>query len=64
MGSLVRVIASPYMGWILAGAVASDGFRSSNGFYANDGVIVLGSLETVDRFGIATRLRALARSTP
>ena len=41
-----------------------DGFRSSNGFYPDDDVtvILLSNLETVDTFGIASRLGELARA--
>jgi CubicO group peptidase (beta-lactamase class C family) len=43
-----------------------DGFRSSNGFYPEDDVIVvvLSNLETVDVFGISTTLGAMARASP
>lgn len=39
-----------------------DGFRSSNGFYPDQGVvvIVLSNLETVDVWGLASRLGAMA----
>jgi hypothetical protein len=39
-----------------------DGFRSSNGFYPDQGivVIVLSNLETVDVWGLANRLGAMA----
>jgi len=39
-----------------------DGFRSSNGFYPDQGVvvIVLSNLETVDVWGLASRLGAIA----
>jgi len=41
-----------------------DGFRSSNGFYPDEDllVIVLSNLETVDTFGISTRLGTMARA--
>jgi CubicO group peptidase (beta-lactamase class C family) len=43
-----------------------DGFRSSNGFYPNQSVIVivLSNLETTDVWGIASKLGAMALSFP
>jgi CubicO group peptidase (beta-lactamase class C family) len=43
-----------------------DGFRSSNGFYPNDGIdiIFLSNLETVDTFGIARQLGTLMLGQP